>query len=210
MVNLNKISALFLFFISFLALSAHAADNAWQSKYNQDGITVDTRPVAGSQLLEFKADMVLAAPLSKIIPIFEDEKILNTWFYQCIQAKLLKDEGSRGKILYLVFHLPWPVTERDTIFRRIKTIDPATSSVNFSIEALPDYLPTVKGKVRVLSIKSHWRFTPLPDGRTEIFFQQHCNPGGFLPPFLVNALAVDTPTNSFKALRKLILEESHE
>lgn len=196
--------ALLIFFVLSLTLPGYASDYPWQLKSNQDGITVYTRTVEGSQLREFKAMMIVDAPITKIIPIFEDTHLVTAWYYQCVHAELLKDEGPQGKILYLVFQPPWPVSQRDSIFRRTKSIDQGT--VSFTIEALPDYLPVNKGKVRVSMIHSHWRFTSLPGGKTEIYFQQHCNPGGSLPAFMVNALAVDTPINSLKALRNLIMK----
>ena len=194
------------FFILAFTIPLYAAENPWQLKANKDGIIVYTRKVDGSEILEFKATMTVDAPITKIIPIYDDVNKLTYWYYQCIHSELIKVEGPQDKIVYIVLHLPWPVTERDSYFRESKSTDEADSSVSYSIQALPDYLPTKNGKVRVLMINSHWRFTSLPDGKTEIYFQQHSNPGGSIPSFLVNALAVDTPINSLKNLRQLIKE----
>jgi len=195
---------IFLFFVVAGTSPLYAAENLWQLKTTKDGITVYTRKVDGSEILEFKATMTVDAPLNKIVSLFEDTKELSSWYYQCTHSELIKDEGPQDKIIYIVLHLPWPVTERDSYFRQTKSIDAKDSSVNYSILALPDYLPAKNGKVRVLMINSHWRFTPLPDGKTEIYFQQHSNPGGSIPSFLVNALAVDTPLNSLKNFCRLL------
>ena len=195
-----------MFFVLALTDSLYAAEYPWQLKKTTEGISVYTRKVEGSAILEFKATMTVDAPLAKIIPLFEDVKGLTSWYYQCTHVELIKDEGPQDKILYIVLHFPWPVTERDSVFRRSKSTDERNSSISYSIQALPEFFPVQKGKIRVLMIDSLWRFTPLPHGKTEIYFRQHSNPGGSIPAFLVNVMAVDTPFHSLKTLRQLIMK----
>jgi len=166
---------------------------------------VYTRKVEGSAILEYKAQVNVDAPIEKVISLFEDEKKFPIWYYQCVRSELLQDEGQGKKIFYFVVHLPWPVTERDSVFRRIKTSDPAAKTVTYTLTALPERLAKQKGKIRVLYLKSIWRFKALKGGRTEVYFQQHSDPGGSIPAFIANTLVVDIPFNSLKALRKLVL-----
>lgn len=203
---IKKLKFIILIFL-VLAFTAplYAAENPWQLKKKTEGISVYTRKVEGSSILEFKGDMTVNAPMAKIIPLFEDVKGLTSWYYQCTHSELIKDEGPQNKIIYIVLHFPWPVTERDSVFRRSKSTDEKNSSISYSLQALPKLLPVKKGKIRVPMINSLWRFTSLPDGKTEIYFRQHSNAGGSVPAFLVNAMSVDTPFNSLKTLRQLII-----
>ena len=195
-----------IFFVLAFSAPLYAVEYPWQLKKTTEGISVYTRKVEGSPILEFKATVTVNASVAKIIPLFEDVKGLTSWYYQCVHSGLVKDEGPQDKICYIVLHLPWPVTERDCVFRRSKSTHEKNSIISYSIQALPKFLPVKKGKIRVLMINGLWRFTSLPDGKTEIYFQQHVNPGGSIPTFLVNAMAVDTPFNSLKSLRRLIKE----
>jgi len=203
---MSMYKSLLIFFIFLFVSPLYAAENPWALKMTAEGISVYTRKVEGSAIFEFKAAMTVDAPLAKIIPLFEDVKGLTDWYYQCTHSELFKDEGPNDKILYIVLHLQWPVAERDSVFRRIKSIDKKNSSISYNIQALPELLPVKKGKVRVLMINSVWRFTSLPNGKTEVYFQQHSNPGGSIPAFLINEMAVDAPFNSLKAFRQLIME----
>ena len=195
-----------LLIIGFLFIFSgglYAGENPWKLRINDQGVSVYTRKVDGSPILEFKADMIVDAPLARIVALFEDEKGLPVWYYQCTQAQLLKDEGPQDKVLYIVLNLPWPVAHRDSIFRRSKSSD-ANGAVSYSIKAIPDALSLKKGMVRVQAINSVWRFTPLANGKTEIYFQQHSNPGGSIPAFLVNRLVKDIPFNTLKNFRQFI------
>jgi len=184
----------------------YAADFPWQLRVKDDGITVYTRKVEGSPILAFKADMTIDAPLDKVVRFYEDEKKLPQWYYQCVRAEVIETESAEQQIFYFVVHLPWPVTERDSVFRRTKSVDPASGTVTYSATALPKRLPVEKGKIRVQALDSTWHFTPLGGGRTAVRFEQHSDPGGSIPAFLVNKLVVDIPFNSLKNMRKMILD----
>jgi hypothetical protein len=191
----------------FYPQGLYAAEDAWNLRRDSDGVQVYTRHVEGSPILEYKASVTVDAPLEEIIPLYEDEKKLPVWFYQCTAAELLEDEGPLQKIIYFVMDFPFPVAQRDLIFRRVKSTDAQSGAVSYSMDALPDKLPLKKGKVRMPYLKTLWRFTPLKDGRTEIYFQQHSDPGGSIPTFVVNKLVVDIPFHSLKNLRQLIMTE---
>ena len=117
---------------------------------------------------------------------------------------LIEDEGGSGKIFYFVLNMPWPVARRDVVFRRVKSVDAKTGMVTYELTALPDRLPRKRGNIRVSYLKSVWRFTPLKNNRTEIFFQQHSKAGGSIPPFIANSMVVDIPFRSLKNFRDLV------
>ena len=194
----------FLLFSFCLSSSVKAEPSPWQLKENKDGIPVYTRKVEGSAILEYKANVVVNAPITKAIALFEDETQIPHWYFQCVHSELVANENPKQKIIYLILHLPWPVASRDFVFRRTRTEDPSKGMVSYSLTALPDRLPPVKGMVRVNSIESLWSFKSLAQGQTEVFFQQHTDPGGNIPASIINELAILTPFNSLKNFRRLI------
>jgi hypothetical protein len=193
-----------LFLCSFFFSSLlNAEQSPWQLRESQGGIPVYTRKVAGSPILEYKANVIVDAPISKAIALFEDEKQIRRWYYQCVHSELVENEGPKKEVIYLILHLPWPVAARDFVFRRTRTEDP-NGIIIYTLTALPDRLPHVKGMVRVQTIESVWSFKPLSQGKTEIFFQQHTDPVGSIPSSIVNQLVAQTPFYSLKNFRKLI------
>jgi len=187
-------------FSSFL----NAEQSPWQLKKFQDGIPVYTRKVVGSPILEYKANVTVDVSIGNVISLFEDEKQISRWYFQCVHSELVEHDGPKQEIIYLILHLPWPVAPRDFVFKRAKTEDKETGIITYTLTALPDRLPLVKGMIRVNSIQSIWTFKPLAQEKTEILFQQHTDPVGSIPPAIVNQLAVQTPFYSLKNFRKLI------
>jgi hypothetical protein len=182
----------------------HAAEYPWKLQLQKDGISVYTRKVEDSPILEYKADVIVDAPLAKVIALFEEVTNRTEWYYRCVRSELLEDAGSGQTILYFVMDLPGPVARRDCVYRAIKSVDSQTGSVRYALDALPERLAKQKGMIRVPYLKSEWRFTPIADGRTEIYFQQHSSAGGSIPAFLANSLAVDIPFYSLKNFRVLL------
>ena len=199
----------FLFACDY-SVAAYGAEHPWQLQIKKDGISVSTRKVDGSPILEYKADVIVDAPLPKATSIFEDDTKTPLWYHNCTYAELVEGKIPDQRVSYIVLRLPWPVSERDSVFQSVRSLDPESGTVTYSQSALPTRLPERKGRIRVIYLNSVWRFTPLADGRTEIYFQQHSDPGGSIPAFLVNRLSVEIPFYSLKNLRKLILESKEK
>jgi hypothetical protein len=182
----------------------NAEQSSWQLRKNQEGIPVYTRKVAGSPILEVKANVIIDAPLPKVIAYFEDEKQIRRWYYQCVLSKFIENDGPKQEVIYLILHLPWPVAARDFVFKRTRSKDATHGSIIYTLTALPNRLPLVKGMIRVKSIESVWSFKSLPRGQTEMFCQQHTDNAGSIPDSFVNAVVADTPYYSLKNFRELL------
>ena len=200
------IAGIFLSVLCFFPQGAMAIEYPWQLRLERDGIAVYTRRVEASPILEFKSSVIVNEPLEKVISFFEDETNLIRWYYQCVRAEVVRKNSLGERIFYFVINLGWPVKDRDCVFTQVKSLDPASGVISYNLCALPETLPRKKGKVRVLFLDATWRFTPLEGNRTEIYFQQHSNPGGSVPVFLVNRLSVEIPFHCLNNLRRMIGE----
>ncbi len=123
----------------------------WELRQSQEGIPVYTRKVAGSPILEYKANVIIDAPIAKAIELFEDDKQISRWYFQCVHSEIVEHVGPKQEIIYLILHLPWPVAARDFVFSRTRTEDQANGTISYTLTALPDRLPAVKGMIRVRS-----------------------------------------------------------
>ena len=187
--------------------SIFAREFPWELKKDTEGIQVHVRKVEGSPILEYNGIVIVAAGVERVVAFYENEKRMPEWFHQCIESRLLETRSPDEKILYTAIDLPWPVKDRDSVYRRVHSKDPATGGVEYKISALPELLPPQDGRIRTPMLKGLWRFTPLADSRTEIYYQQHADVGGHIPALLVNQLAVNIPFNSLKNFRKKLFEE---
>ncbi len=187
-----------------LSASPAQAENEWELKKDSKGIQVHTREVEGSPILEYKARMVVDRPLAEVVALYEDETRMPDWFHNCTASRRVEDLGPDQKILYFVIAMPWPVKDRDGVYLRARTTDPATGAVEYRVTAEPERLPPVDGLVRMPMLKGLWRLTPLDANRTEVYYQQHSDAGGHIPAMIVNQLAVSIPFHTLKNFREQI------
>ncbi len=187
---------------------AFAVEYPWQLKKDKDGIQVHVRKVEGSPILEYKGVVTVDAPIEIVIAFYEDASRMPEWFHQCIASKLLRKKSEDDKILYFAIGMPWPVSDRDAVYERVRAKDPSTGAIEFHAKALPSYFPRVEGRVRMPMVKGVWRFTPLSGGKTEVYYQQHGDAGGHIPAWLINQLAVNIPFNSLQSFRRFVNQSS--
>jgi hypothetical protein len=60
----------------------------------------------------------------------------------------------------------------------------------------------VPGLVRVPRTRSRWEFRAQGENATAVVYQQHLDPGGMLPAFILNRAAVDNPLGTLRGLAR--------
>lgn len=103
---------------------------------------------------------------------------------------------------------PWPIADRDNIFRSVLTRDESSGRVDISVEAAPDFHPRQPGRHRVTRARGHWKLTPIGPDQTRVTFQMHLEPGGGIPDWMVNVRIVATPFEALMNMREVLAADS--
>jgi hypothetical protein len=180
-----------------------SASESWSLERQADGIDVFTRPVPGSAVKAFKGEGIVEADLETVLAVLRDSDHYQDWFPNCPESKLLKREGPLS-FQYSVTEAPWPVTDRDNIFRSVLMRDESTGHVEISVTAAPDAYPEQPDRVRVRLANGGWRLAPEGRDRTRVVFTMHLEPGGGVPIWMVNARILSTPFEAITNLRRVV------
>jgi len=87
--------------------------------------------------------------------------------------------------------------------------DPVTRRVTATSKAMPDYLASNKGVVRMRNAHTTWTLLPGPGGWTYVEYYIYSDPGGSLPDWLVN-MALDVgPRETIKNIRGFVQQEKY-
>lgn len=180
------------------------ADEAWQLAKDSDDIKVYTREVPNSPLREFKGEIELAASPDRVLAALKDVNSFRKWMPDVATAEVLRSSETE-QYQYIENTAPWPVSNRDGIYRLTLTRgeDAGVVVTTVRIEAVPDYLPVRDGKVRIKKMDGYWKISPNGNG-VEVVYQVHANPGGSIPSWVANRAVVDTPFNTLKNLRSFL------
>lgn len=187
--------------LCFFTLPALAGN--WQLHSNREGVEVFTADVPGQNLKAFRGIAVIDAPINKVLDVLADLSRMPRWFYQMRSAKLISGTESKGQV-YIVIAGIWPVSDRDAV------IDVETHHINDSIMIQSIGRPAAKAIdsccVRIPSLQSSWLVSSLSPKQTQVIFTTQSDPGGIIPLWLANRVAVDMPRQTLNGLRRELLQ----
>ena len=189
--------------MALLAAPSTSLAEDWTLVKQEDGIDVHTRPVPGSDIKAFKGSGLVDADIETVLRVLRDSDHYQDWFPNCPESKLLKRDGAIS-YQYSVTAAPWPVDDRDNIFRSVLTRDESTGRIEIAIEAAPEAYPRQPDRVRVQRAEGSWLLEPAGPDRTRVVFTMHLEPGGGIPKWMVNTRVVTTPFEALTNLRVVV------
>ncbi len=117
-----------------------------------------------------------------------------------IAEEVLLEEGP-SKVMYQVYSAPWPVSNRDLVFRRTKVVENGVHmQIDFS-ETHPSKPDPVASNVRA-HLMSVYRYEPAEGGCIATWMVL-MDPRGSVPAFVVNASSSKVPTR-ISGMKKLL------
>ncbi|MES2276507.1 MAG: START domain-containing protein [Bacteroidota bacterium] len=193
-----KVAALFLLLLGFLTASGQ---QNWKLNNEVDGIKVYSAAVPDSKVKAIKVECDLQATLAQLVTVLLDIKTCTDWVYNTKSCILLKQVSASELYYYSEVNIPWPAQNRDFVAHLTITQNPDTKVVYVDGPAVPGMVPIKKGVVRIERSIGKWVIAPLAGGRVHVTYTLQVDPGGIIPAWLVNMVAGEGPTQSFKKLR---------
>jgi len=184
---------LILMFSSILALSSTMSAQAWDFIKEKDGIKIYTRKETGESLKSYKGVTDIHAPAEKIIAMIEDVNNTDWWDKNLNQIKVLLYEKNKRAQYYLVYDLPWPVTDRDLCVDVTVTIDPVTGVGRIAAGPLPGLVPEREDMIRIKTYRQTWTVKPVGKEQAHVVLEGHVDPAGSIPDWISNMVIVDSP-----------------
>lgn len=201
-------------FMGLLCLAPARAE-PWSLRKQDDelGVTVWDRTTPDGYR-EFRGVTQVQSRLSGIVALFRDTERMPEWLYRTKRVETLSWVSDLETYASTVISMPWPFRDRDAVLHVELSQDPETLAVVLVASAEPDFTPEIDGYVRMPVVESTWRFTPLTEGRVEIEFSGHADPGGHLSNGLLNRfqsqLVWQSPYRSLRALHEVIADPSYQ
>ncbi|MEZ9699929.1 START domain-containing protein [Vibrio sp. 10N.261.46.E12] len=200
---INKILTFIIIVTSFSALASDA--NEWKLVRDKKGIEVYNRKIEGNDFKEFRAESDTNASLSSIVALFIDTSVGTQWVENIDDMEEIKHFSEAHTITKTYTKAPWPVADREAIVENAITQDPKTMIVTIAQHGRPDYLPNDNKKViRVAKLEARWILTPIDDNTTHISYRVLSDPGGSIPSWLINMVAVSQPYNTLRGLYEML------
>ena len=195
----------FCFFLScffILELSCSMVAQPWNFIKEKNGIKIYTRIESGKSLKSYKGVTDINAPAEKVFALIEDVNKTEWWDKNLTQIKVLLYEKYKRAQYYLVYNLPWPVTDRDLCVDVSVTIDPATGVRKITATPLAGVFPERHDMVRIREYQQTWIVEPAGKETSHVVLEGFVDPAGNIPDWLSNMLIVDSPIKIISGVKE--------
>lgn len=189
---------------SFFMASVVFGQKDWSLISNDDWISVYKSNMENSSYKRVKVECTVEGNFDKLIHILNDVSHHKTWIYNTKNAYIIKQVSPYEYYYYTETSLPWPMQNRDAVVHIKIQRDAMNRFLSIVAVGEPDYLSTFSGKVRVPRSANSWYVTMPAPNRLHIVYVFEADPGGHLPPWLVNTFVNKGPYESFKKLAELL------
>ncbi len=185
-----------------LSVSVPLSSQDWEFVKEKDGISIYTREEEGSTVKSFKGTCEIEASPVKVFTLMEDVSNTSWWDKNLTQIKVLKYEKNKMAQYYLVYDLPWPVTDRDLCVEATIMIDNEKGEYRIDAVPLPGLIPEKKDLVRITDYRQTWTIRPAGKDKSLVELEGLIDPSGSVPDWISNMLLVDSPFKSISGVRE--------
>jgi hypothetical protein len=198
-----------VFWLSLLNLGLTSAlyCQPWSFVKEKDGIKVYTRLEANNSMKSFKGETIFKAPVEKVCSMLGNARNVDWWDKNISDIKVLAFDENKFIQYYLIYNMPWPITNRDLVADTRITSDPLTGERTFTAGPLGNVVPEKPDLVRIKNYHQKWTVQPLDKGNVHVMLEGFIDPGGNVPAWAYNMLVPETPLKAIRSLRERVLSK---
>ncbi len=190
--------------IALLARVAVADDDGWTLVRSNDGIDTFVNEQRDDGFREFRGVTTMAATFEEARDVIKDIPGNVHWLPSCRRAELVRYISETELLVYMVSRAPWPITDRDCVWKRIYAVD---TDDHFLMKFIADHaeFEGEEGLVRILKGRGVWEVKRFDATTSTVSFQYIGDGGGNVPRGFVNTSTRSIPEKTLRALHQRIL-----
>ncbi len=179
----------------------------WTKSSNADGLNLYWSKVDGSQVIAFRGEGIVDAPIEKVASIIIDTTRGTEWIDSLVKSDVVRNISTTEFIEYdhvgIAFPFDTLMSDRDFVSRVNLEADPKSKRIAVDYTpAVDDLAPTLKKYVRGW-MTCEFKLVPMSlEGETYVEAEIHCDPKGSVAPWVVNFFQQGWPQTTFERLRK--------
>jgi len=176
----------------------------WKFIKERDGIKIYTRNDENSEVKSFKGVADFQTTMEKMSRLIGRVESFEWWDEDVSEIKVLDYKEEEYIKYYVVYDVPWPLTDRDLCVKALITNDPLTGKRMVRATALEGAVPEKADKVRIKNYWQQWTMEPLGNGLVHVVLEGSVDPAGHIPTWIVNMVITDTPLNIMTKARNVV------
>ncbi|MCK9422233.1 MAG: START domain-containing protein [Bacteroidales bacterium] len=174
----------------------------WNFIKEKDGIKIYTRKEGNSSLKTFKGVVDLHTELDKVYNLLGNVKNVDWWDKNLKEITVLLYEKDKHIQYYLVYSVPWPLTDRDLCVDAKITTDPVTGIRTIYSVPLLNVIPEKPDRIRITEYWQRWTIQPVTKGTVHVILEGYVDPAGSVPDWLYNMVITETPLKIIRGIKE--------
>lgn len=185
---------------------------AWEQIDDSDGIKVFKQEVPGSDVIAFKGEGIIDAPILKVGSVLVDVPRVPEWMDSVSEARTLRKASETEYIEYDHIETPIVLKDRDFVTSNRLEVDVAAKQVRIITRSVDEPLAPKTSYVRGTITSGRWVMTSIDGGkRTHMLTEMHTDPNGSVPKWIVNLFQRGWAKNTIESMRKQVAKpDIHE
>ena len=172
-------------------------------KKNSDGISVYTCKAEGARFKSLKATFTISnTTIAELVAFLKRVENFPKWQYNMTSAKVLKEISDTVTIVRSEIDAPWPVENRELIVEYSFSRNSDKKELQIVTKTI-DYEYPASDLVRVPFSRAEWTVKEVGTS-LQITYAMQIDPGGSLPPWMVNMAMAEGPYQTFVNLKKAL------
>lgn len=179
-----------------------SSPNQWEEISNDDGIIVHRMEFPDSDIVAFKGEAVVNAPIAKVANILIDTKRKLEWVADIKEARNIRQIGEYERVEYNHTGTPWPIRDRDFVFHAKVELDRDKKTMWFKLHSVEDAAVPELSPVRGELKDSQYALTSIEnDTKTRVVVEIQADPKGSIPKWLVNLTQKKWPRKTLTGIQ---------
>lgn len=209
-MNKKKCFGNILVIVSLLVARSVSAEPEWSLVLNKKDIRVYNQAVAGSDLNAFKGVTIVNAGLEVILCAIRDIPGQVYWLADCKESKVIEKINEQTLLIYNVTGVPWPVSDRDALYKRTESANFKEGKVVFNFIAIQNHnVPEKEGMVRMKDVNGEILLKYVDQNHTQAEYTVKADPAGRIPATIANFMSRYIPYNTLMGLKEVVKHEKY-
>lgn len=176
----------------------------WKFAKENEGIKIYTRNEEGVAVKSFKGVADFRTTMDQMKKVIGRIDSFDWWDENVKDIQVLAYEEEKFIRYYLVYDVPWPLSDRDLCVEAIITNDPVTGKRTVKATPIEGLVPEKPDLVRIKYYWQQWVMEPVGNGLIHVELEGSVDPAGNIPSWIVNMAIANTPLNVMTKARNVV------
>lgn len=153
---------------------------------------------------ELKAEFNISSTPTKVIAVLKDEKLASQWMKGVSEFRLLDKNQDKCWNAYILYDIPWPLSNQDCIIRYEMKNEPTGKIWNVLMNGIPDYIPKKQGVTRISHLQGNWKLSDTGKNGCHVVYTIFSKQPPMFPRWITDPIIQGNLINTLIALKNTV------